>query len=682
MEKRFVQSQPQLYMDMKEHYPDLNARIIAAMATSRWETQGASWVEADTTHISGESLIRQILYRTRIFQQDFGVELEILWLPDAAGYSGALPQVLRGCGIRYCLIPGNDLETFPHHTFWWEGIDGSRVLTRILPADAHAGINLPEQFKEQAWVGELYFECRRGARTSQAESKWENHRCEFLLRDAEFLAAIRPGGGAEYPRAELDEAWELLLNQSHDNIPDLSTGRIGQPARVREIGEGAVATSLDAFTALLDTGDLCHPLAVWNTLSFPRSGLVSVPWKGKSDVNAFAPRGQASRTQITEENGERRLLVEVVDVPPMGYIVYDLRERARVKESALAITDVARTDDRVLENELVRVELNACGEVVSYLDKQLDRQIIAPGAAGNRFQLVDDCDAGDLYDEVCEELDAPAVIEPVENGPLRATVRVERQLTPQAHLVQFIRLEANSRRLDFETCLAWHEPHALLKVAFPVTIHSPWATCEIQFGHLDRPTHRNTSRDIARFEVCAHKWIDLSEGDYGVALLNDGNYGSDVKHNVLRLRLLRAPNYPDERADIGSHPFTYSLLPHRGKLESSGVPLAGYDLNVPFHVRMLPVQHGMLARAHSYFRVDKPNLVIEAVKRAEDGDGLIVRLFEAYRRRGSARLLVNGLCSRATRTDLLERNLHDLPVQGGAVAFEYRPFEIITLRLR
>jgi len=631
--------------------------------------------------------------------------------------------VLRGCGIPYLLtrqLSWDQLGKFPSRTFWWEGIDGSRVLTHFLPADTRAGGCLPEQLLDIAhraadvdglslvardatgewfrqmeagerdlhsWAGELYFECRHGACNLQSACKWENRQGEFLLRDAEFLAAIRPGG-AEYPRAELDEAWKLLLLNQCPGSPAGAESR-EQYACVREIGEEVVEKSLGAFDALLDTGDLSHPIVVWNTLSFARSGVVSVPWKGKSDVNAFAPRGQASRTQLTEENGERRLLVEVVDAPPMGYIVYDLRERARVKESALAITGVARADGRVLENELVCVGLNECGEIVSCFDKGQERQIIAPGSAGNRFELYDDrpynyhgWDLDPFYDEVCEHLTAPAIIAPVENGPLRASLRVERQLTPRARLVQFIRLEANSRRLDFETYLDWHESRALLKVAFPVTIHSPRATCEIQFGHLDRPTHCNTSGDIAGSEVCAQKWVDLSESDYGVALLNDGKYGYDAQRNVLRLSLLRVPEYPDDGANMGRHRFTYSLLPHRGEVESSGVPLAGYDLNVPFRARMLLVQHGMLARAHSYFRLDKPNLVIEAVKRAEDGDGIIVRLFEAYRRRGTARLLVNGLCSRATRTDLLECNLDDLPVQGGALAFEYKPFEIITLRLR
>lgn len=652
--------------------PEKERRTVSVAPEHR-EPQGQG--EADINLITGESLIRYFLYGTRFFREQHEFRL-----PDAAaGYPGALPQVLRGCGIRSFYTQKAFTGDFRRPMFWWEGIDGSRMLVHSL--DAAKSNSVPTDLP--TWSGELCFAPHRGAYTAQAIKHWESLRCEFLLRDAEFLAAIQPRG-AEYPRAELDEAWKLLLgDQFMTVVPDAAESFPGPYQRVREIGETTVAQILETFATLLDTGDLSHPVAIWNTVSFSRSGLISVPWKGKSDVNAFSPRGQASRTQLVQENGQRRLLVEVVDAPPMGYVIYDLRERAKVKTSVLAITDAARTDGRVLENELVRVELNECGEIVSFFDKQQEREIIAPGAIGNRFLRFDDRPDGwggdPFYDEAHEDLAAPAIIERMENGPLRASLRVERQLLPGARLVQFIRLEANSRRLDFETYLDWHETHSLLKVAFPVAIHSPQATYEIQFGHLDRPTHRNTFWNSARSEVPAHRWADLSESDYGVALLNDGRHGYDIHKNVLRLSLACTTLGDAER---GQHHFTYCLLPHRGEAECSGVPLAGYDLNVPFRAQILPVQQGMLARTHSYFRIDKPNLVIEAVKRAEDGDGLIVRLFEAYRRRGTARIILNGLCSRATRTDLLERNQEDLPVHGGAVVIEFKPFEIITLRLR
>jgi len=762
-EYRYVQSQPQLYAFTKKHYPALYARIKQAIAEGRWEAQGCMWVEADTNIPSGESLIRQIMHGTRFFREEFGVETNTLWLPDVFGYSAALPQILRGCGIPYFMtqkISWNQFNKFPHHTFWWEGIDGSRVLAHFPPADTYngeftareltygernfldkgrsdrwmylfgfgdGGGGVTKQMLESArrmrnteglpkvtqgfagewfarveaeacdlrsWVGELYFELHRGTYTTQGQNKWENRHCELLLRDAEFLATVHPNGAGHYPAAEFDQAWKLvLLNQFHDIIPGSSIHWVYEDsakdyAAVHATGDGIIANTLATFAARFDTEGLHHPIAIWNTLSFTRSGLVSLPWDGDTPMMAVEPRGKVSRTQATEVDGERRLLVETIDAPSMGYTVYDLREGEPSPE-ALAVTDEVTASAQVLENDYLRVTLNAFGEVIELFEKMSERELIADGATGNCFQLFDDhpnnYDAWDFdlhFEETPLALNAPATFTVLENGPLRAAIRVERDLTPTSRLVQEIRLEANSRRVDFVTHIDWHEANKLLKVAFPVEIRSTQASYEIQFGHLERPTHRNTSWDMARFEVCAHKWADLSEGDYGVALLNDGKYGYDIHDNVLRLTLLRAPQSPDDQADQGAHTFTYSLLPHRGNLVNSGVPLAGYDLNVPLRAQALPVQHGALARAHSYFKLDKPNLIIEAVKRAEDGDGIIVRLFEAYRRRGTAQLITNGLCGRVTRTDLLERDQYDLPLSGGAVTVPFTPFEIITLRLR
>jgi alpha-mannosidase len=761
-EYHFVQSQPQLYAFVKDRFPELYARIRQAVADGRWEPQGAMWVEPDCNITSGESLVRQFLYGMQFFRDEFGVESTVAWLPDVFGFSAAMPQILRGCGIRYFMtskLHWNETSTFPYSTFWWEGIDGSRVLAHQLPARTYGGDLLPGElltgertFKERGraqdwlflyghsdggggptrtmleryrrlqnldglprlmqvpsrdwfpamearthaldtWVGELYLETHRGTYTTQGRVKWENRLCEFLLRDAEFLTAVQPEGA--YPAEALEQAWKLVLcNQFHDILPGSSIGWVYEDALrdyavVRELAGGALRQALATFAEGIDTGNLAQPVMVWNTLSFARSGLVELPWDGDDGLVAVSPREKVSRTQVTEVEGERRLLVEVVDVPPMGYTTYDLCDSAEWEDEGLLVTDAATATPDSLENSLVAITLNAYGGITSYYDKVAQREIIAAGAVGNLFQRFDDrprlYDAWNIdadYEATAEALEGPATITVVESGPLRATVRVERELTPEAHLVQYIRLEANSRRVDFDTIIDWHAAHTLLKVAFPVAVHSPRATYEIQFGHIERPTHRNTPWDAARFEVPAQKWADLSEGDYGVALLNTGKYGYDIHGNVMRLTLLRSPKHPDPEADMGQHRFTYSLLPHRGEVAQSGVPLAGYDLNVPFQAQRLPVRDGVLAQTHSYFRLDHPNLIIEAVKRAEDGDGVIVRLYEAYRRRGCARLVTNGRFSRATRTDLLERDQEELGIHGGAVELPYRPFEIITLRLR
>jgi alpha-mannosidase len=761
---RYVQSQPQLYAFVKEHYPALYARIKEAIIAGRWEAQGGMWVEADCNIPSGESLVRQFLYGTRFFRDEFGVESTVLWLPDVFGYSAALPQILKGCGIDYFMtakINWNQTNPFPHHTFTWEGIDGSQVLTQFLLSGDYNGKMTPADIQGQAkafrdkdrssswlylygygdggggvtkdmleaftrmrateglpaltqqpsrewfpamaahtrdlctWVGELYLELHRGTYTTQARNKAGNRASELLLREAELLCALSPAGLAAYPTDALETAWKLvLLNQFHDIIPGSSIGWVYEDsardyARIRELGEAARTDALTACCAQIDTASLHAPLVVWNTLNCPRRGLVAIPWDGQQPVTGRIEGGKFVRTQPTDVSGRRELLVEIPEAPGVGYLTVDLRDGRAYDVEAHALVDAVSATARTLENASLRVALNEWGGVVSLVDKTQGRELIAEGQIGNLFQRFDDhpnnWDAWDIdpfYAEVGEELTGPAELTLVEAGPLRATIRVVRALTPRAHLVQEIRLAAGSARVDFDTRIDWQEEHALLKVAFPVAVRSPRATFEIQFGHVERPTHRNTSWDQARFEVPAHKWVDLSEGDFGVALLNDSKYGYDVLGSTLRLSLLRAPKHPDPTADLGSHHFTYSLLPHAGTLSASPVPFAGYDLNVPLLAQSTTVHPGTWPLQQGFLRLDPATLILSAMKRADDGQGIIVRLYEAFQRRGTARLDISALGTHACRTDLLERNGEALPVDDGIVEFPYRPFEIITLRIR
>ena len=274
----------------------------------------------------------------------------------------------------------------------------------------------------------------------------------------------------------------------------------------------------------------------------------------------------------------------------------------------------------------------------------------------------------------------------MDEGPLRAGVRVVRRFGAST-IEQTVTLAAGSRRVDVRNTVDWRERHRLLKVAFPVDVHSPRATYEIQYGHVERPTHANTSWDWARFEVCGHKWADLSEPGYGVALLNDCKYGYDVRGNVLRLSLLRGPTYPDPEADLGRHEFTYSLYPHPGDLRAGGVIEAAYELNVPLRVVEVDRHEGPRPARHSYVSVDRPGVVIEAVKPAGDGDGdaagaAVVRLYEAWGQRGSTTLSLGFPVATAERTDLLERPGTPLDVDaGGSVTVPLRPFEIVTVKV-
>ena len=521
----YLQSQPQLYAYMKAHYPSLYARIKAAVAAGRWEPEGAMWVEADCNIPSGEALIRQILHGTRFFREEFGVENHVLWLPDVFGFSGALPQIMRGCGVPYFLttkMTWNQFDAFPYHSFWWEGIDGTRVLAHQTPmfgsgeaqqagwllkgerlhqskapapswlypfgiGDGGGGVTkgmlevvrrvrdlegmppttigkVGEWFPRleaaaarlPVWVGELYLERHRGTLTTQAQVKAENRRCEILLHDAEVLAVLCPDT-CPYPTTALDEAWKkLLLNQFHDILPGSSIHTVYQDSardyqQIHATTEGIIAERLSAFGNAVDTRNCSHPVLVWNTLGFARSVLLCLPWTGASMPVAVGAHGELLRTQRCADQDEQAVLVEV-ETPSLGYTVIDLREG----ESGELPGDMVTAGETTLENGLLRAVFNPAGELIALTDKVLEREILPPGTVGNRFQRYDERGLADnaweivpLYDAEAVGLTAPGTLTIVEAGPLRATLCVQRALTPRAQLRQYIRLDAGSRRSRF-----------------------------------------------------------------------------------------------------------------------------------------------------------------------------------------------------------------------------------------
>jgi alpha-mannosidase len=345
----------------------------------------------------------------------------------------------------------------------------------------------------------------------------------------------------------------------------------------------------------------------------------------------------------------------------------------------------------LLENRFLRVELNAAGDIVRLFDKAQQREILPPGSIANQFQAFEDrpmqwgaWDVDIFYDDKLWHSDPASSVTVVEGGPLRGTLEIRRRIL-HSDYVQRISLAHHQAQLDFSTEIDWRERHILLKVAFPVDILAAAATYEIQWGHVQRPTHRNTSWDWARFETCAQKWVDLSEGGYGVSLLNDCKYGHDIRDNVLRLSLLRGPISPDPEADLGQHRFAYSLLPHAGGWEGS-TAAAAYALNDPLIAHGTPAAEAPAATASAvsslpFIQCDQPNIIIETIKRAEDGQGLIVRLYESQRRRGPVTVTTSFALSGAWRTNLIEEDQEQLLPDGQRVTLYVRPHQIVTLRL-
>lgn len=719
----FGASQPQLYQWMKDHFPALYAKIKKKIEEGRWEPQGAMWVEADANVPSGESLVRQVLYGKRFFRREFGREMKTLWLPDVFGYNGALPQILKKADVDYFMtqkISWSIFNIYPHQTFWWEGIDGSRVLSHLPPEDDYNSSAAPrgvmksernyfdkevsgnclllfgigdggggpgaehlerlqreknldglapvvQEFSDTffkrlsknsdryaTWVGELYLERHQGTYTTQGRNKRYNRKMEFALRELE-LSSVLAGraAGAAYPSADLDAIWkEMLLYQFHDILPGSSITRVYDESlkRYKILMDQTLdlTTKSDAaWTRKIDTSGVANPLVVMNSLSWDRQEWLE--YKGKwYDVC----------------------------VPSMGYAVID------ASTPAPKVSKLTASANR-LENEFLQVRFAKDGTIESIYDKESQREVLPEGKRANVLNVYrDDGDAWDFagyYDEQTPEHFEPVKQTAQVKGPqaiLRRTLKYG-----QSMMQQDIVLTAGSRRIDFVTCVDWRESERMLRVEFPVDVRSEQVTCEIQYGNLKRNTHINTSWELGKYEICAQKWIDLSQPDYGVALLNDCKYGHQVRGNVLDINLLRSPGYPDPKADRAKHEFTYSLLPHPGDYTDGEVVRRGYELNVPLRVIPTVSGKGSLPPSCSFVRVDAPNVVVEAVKKAEDDEGIIVRLYETTGARAHATLQFGEPLKSAQLVNLLEEKPKRLKATGDKVEVDFAPFEIQTIKV-
>ncbi len=772
-EYHFSMSQPQVYAYLKEDDPALYARMKERIAEGRFEPVGMMWLEPDCNVTGGESLVRQLVHGARFFAEEFGEQHHVVWLPDVFGYSAALPQLMRGCGISCFMttkISWNQFNRMPYDTFRWRGIDGSEVLTHFITASAQPVKHLSEaqfytyvgnmsggeafglwnHYRQKpinnevlysygwgdggggpteemlaaarvfgelpgfpevklgrvdsffqrlyervwtdpglpAWVGELYLEYHRGTYTSQARTKQANRQAELRYREAEWLNAWAVSCGAANRQAELDAGWRtVLLNQFHDILPGSSVHQVyvdsdeqyAEAFRVAgSVWRASAATVLGSGAPVAQAKSL---YAVVNSLPWERRECVRLPI-GSAEAPALA----AVLTQaVEEEPGEHSLLAEVT-APAYGYC---LLEPAQTNVAPPPRSGMLRAERAALENDELRIEFDEHGEIASLYDKRAGREVVAPGQHANQLVLYEDrplrWDAWDIdifYTEKAYPVHDIIAWQVVESGPLRAAVELTRRCGAST-IRQRICLGHDARRVDFVTSVDWHERQLLLRALFPLDLNAARATCEIQFGAVERPTHRNTSWDMARFEVCAQRWVDLSEGDYGVALLNDGKYGHSLHDNVLGLSLLKGAIFPDRAADLGRHRFTYSLLPHAGDWRAAGVVRRAYELNAPLIAAPLDgPPSSAAAGGRSFLSVDGDHVVVETIKVADDGDGLIVRLYEAHNQRGRVALRFGRPIISAEATDLLERPAGALPVAGDTVEVAVRPFEVKTLRVR
>lgn len=740
-EFRFTQSAPYHYDVVRRLYPAIFEQVRQRVQEGRWEVNGAMWIEPDCNLPSGEAFVRQLLVGQRASREMFGVTSDCLWQPDVFGYSAALPQILRGAGVDFFLttkLSWNDTNRFPLDTFLWQGIDGTTVLSHFnemqgwpdpeslirlwdqvqhkdvqdrrlvgfghgdggggpmaemiemarltvdlegCPKTAYTGmsefmIGVRDELHDlPRWVGELYLELHRGTLTSIAGIKRFNRKCELALRDAEFAATLAALKGNPYPRESMLATWKrLLLNQFHDILPGSSIAEVNDEAMTTFALCLAEAKGLrdDALAAMSGTGDRA---VFFNSLSWVRGGEFVV----RGLPEGVRPEGKDIVAQVIEDvSGNRGLALFDVNVPPLGIIGLHLVPMESGDASPFVI------DGDVVETPYARVRFDDSGRISSFFDVWARRELVTKGGAFNQLLMGEDVPAAwdnwDIDRDQRHKLRPAGKLikrEVVANGPLQLRIRFEYALGRASRLVQDVVFHSTTPRVDFDTRVDWHERYQFLKVGFALDVLAETARHEIQFGHVMRNTHDNTSQDRAQFDVCAHKWTDISETGYGVAFLNDCKYACTVKEGEYRLSLIKSGRRPDPRGDEGQHRFAYAVLPHFGGFSVESVVRPAYEFNVePCAVL------GDVREMFSLVQIDTANVIVESVKWAEDEEAVVVRLYEASKTATHAQLRFGIPLREVEETNLLEETTQPVDVEGNEVTLTFHPFEIKTLLCR
>jgi alpha-mannosidase len=556
------------------------------------------------------------------------------------------------------------------------------------------------------WDGELYFAYHRGVFTTQAETKRRIRRAEELVLNAEKFSSLASLYGRNYPQDGMEQTWKnLLFDHFHDIMPGSGIAVNYLDAKrnlenVDRFAKDVAMGSLREIAAHVNTQGEGAPIMIFNSLSWPRAEVTEVeaqlPAPAKQ-VEVVDSNGKAAESQLLSLDPEthRARLLLLSNIPSLGYKTYFVRAAA----SAPAIHSVLKASADTLENEFIRVKIDPqSGCMTSLFDKRSGTESLAPAetgtggpknsTCGNLLQAFVDkpkqWDAWNIdadFEKQHWDLDKADEVKLVESGPLRAVIQVKNHFQ-NSTFVRDIILYAGAPRVDVKMQAEWHEKHILLKVAFPVSAHSDKATYEIPFGSVERPTTRNTPAEQAQFEVPAQRWADISDSKHGFSLLNDCKYGYDGKSNVLRLSLLRSPEWPDPHADEGHHEFTYALYPHGGGWKDALTIRRGYELNYKLISMPVGKHEGGLAPEHFFVQARSENIILTALKKAEDDDALVLRFYEWAGKDGEAHLQIPSGAQSATETDLMEKTIGSLPVQNDGVTVHTKPYEIKTIKVQ
>ena len=665
-----------------------------------------------------------------------------------------MPQIIKLAGMKYFLtqkLCWNQINKFPHNTFVWEGIDGSRVVTHFPPADnycSHARIGdilksehnfkdkerssegllvyghgdggggpnakmiemltrvqensfgsipslnfgSPVDFFERlekrkdeycVWSGELYFEYHRGTYTTQAKNKLYNRRSEDLMRELELLLVLcnnnKSINDCTSFKNPFTKWWKLiLLNQFHDVIPGTSIHCVYEDSNshYESIFNESTIVKNDLLKKLQKTGNDESYLIV-NPLGFNRRELVEVP-------KSFIKNSNGSNQDINDST-----VLALVDIPSAGYT---MNTNFLVTENTVSLTN--NNNGFNIKNKWINVDIDITGQITSLIWISTGKQIIEQGKRGNHFIMFDDnplfWDAWDVDVYHLEKRfefhnEAQITNEIIENGPLRVSIQFTIPISKESSIIQTIRITSESQLIEFDNIVDWNESHKFLKVEFPTTIRSQQCTYEIPYGWVQRPTHYNTSWDLARFEVCGHRFADLAEYNFGVSLLNDCKYGYSTKDSKMTLSLLRSPKAPDETADMGKHEFKFAFYPHENSFQDAKVVQTGLRFNNP--VVLHSISNSLNdSISFSFAHVDCSAIIIDQIKLAEDSNDIIIRMYESYGgSHTNCTIQLGASPSKVSIVNLLEEEIesnNDISIiNSNSFILSFKPFEIITVKI-
>lgn len=533
------------------------------------------------------------------------------------------------------------------------------------------------------WSGDLYFEKHRGTYTTAANNKKNNRKNEFLYRDAEIFSVFQYLENGKYDDNDLTDGWKLLLlNQFHDILPGTSITEVYEKSsqqyeQIRSIGERSISDNISKMTAESQNE---KAITVYNTLSWSRNQVVEVKAEGHRGI---VKEDGTYPKQVLKEDGNLLFLAE--DVPAMGYQVYYLTDTAAETESFDNVLVQETESGYQIQTPFLQVEVSKNGEISSIYDVVNKREVLKNGRNGNVLKLLEDnpVEWGAAWETTTKKDDKPSLkateitCEIKEQNSIYTVVETKRRMH-QSTISQEMIFYHHKPLIEFKTAVDWNEHHKMLRVEFPVNVHTQTAKADIAFGNTEYPTHTTTSYDEARFEVCGHKWGDVSEDGYGTALLNDCKYGYSFKNSNMELSLLRSSDYPGDSCDRGNHTFTYWFYPHVGGIQEGKVAQTGYEVNVPLNV----VKGKPAADSRTYFSVDSSSVVLDTIKKAEDGEDIILRFFETYNKTEQVKLTFDFPVKKCFETDLLEQNEGEMQIEDNSVSFSVNPYEIKTFRIQ